>query len=126
MGWRWRKSFGRGPFRISMSRRGIGWSLGIPGLRFGRSPDGRTCMSQGIPGTGLYRIKYFPRATTPATQTQPQPPPPPTQAQIPSPYPPARTPTSPPNTNTPVNQTGTISVLLRATRAITRFFDRLF
>lgn len=61
MSWRWRKSIGRGPFRINLTKRGIGYSIGIPGLRYGRSPDGRRYVSQGIPGTGLYRIKYFGR-----------------------------------------------------------------
>lgn len=59
MSWRWRKSIGRGPFRINITKRGIGYSVGIPGLRYGRSPTGRKYVSQGIPGTGLYRIKYL-------------------------------------------------------------------
>ena len=74
MGWRWRKSVGRGPLRINLSRNGIGWSLGVPGLRVGRSPSGKGYVSQSIPGTGLYRIKYFGDGKKPAT-TQPQPPP---------------------------------------------------
>ena len=59
MSWRWRRSMRSGPFRITFSKKGIGYSVGIPGLRVGRSPTGKKFMSQGIPGTGLYRIKYF-------------------------------------------------------------------
>jgi hypothetical protein len=60
MGWRFRKTFGRGPFRWTLSKRGIGWSWGVPGLRYGISPSGQRYISAGIPGTGLYYIKYFP------------------------------------------------------------------
>lgn len=34
-------------------------SWGIPGFRFGVSPSGRKYFSLGIPGTGLYFIKYL-------------------------------------------------------------------
>jgi len=59
MTWRWRRVIGRGPFRITLSKKGVGYSVGIPGLRFGRSPTGRDYASQSVPGTGLYRIKYL-------------------------------------------------------------------
>jgi hypothetical protein len=135
MGWRWRKTAGRGPIRISLSKKGIGWSVGVPGLRVGRSPDGRTYVSQGIPGTGLYRIKYFggaknrqptapqtpglpapaPRAPMPAPH-QPQPAPrrtpAPVQGQAPAPNPPAAP--------RAVKAAGGFM------GAVTRFFDRLF
>ena len=52
MGFFFRKSIGRGPLRINLSKSGIGWSLGIPGLRFGRSATGRNTTRIGIPGTG--------------------------------------------------------------------------
>lgn len=123
MGWRWRKTFGRGPVRISMSRKGMGWSVGIPGLRFGRAPDGRTYMSQGIPGTGLYRIKFFPAAKKPSSGGTPHPTPPaPTGAPTPRPQNLPTTPMPQPAT------TGTAAPgpLVRMARAITRFFDRLF
>jgi len=57
--WRFRKVFGRGPFRWTLSKRGIGWSWGIPGLRYGVSPSGQRYISFSIPGTGLYWIKYL-------------------------------------------------------------------
>ena len=59
MSWRWRKSFNRGPLRTTFSKKGVGHSIGIPGLRFGRSSTGKLYMSFGIPGTGLYWQKYF-------------------------------------------------------------------
>lgn len=63
--WQWRKSFGRGPFRISLSKKGVGYSVGIPGIRVGRSPNGRTYISQSIPGTGLRKITYLGKGTSP-------------------------------------------------------------
>lgn len=60
MGFRWIKriSLGGG-LRSTISRRGMGWSWGIPGVRFGMSPTGNKYVSLGIPGTGFYFIKYF-------------------------------------------------------------------
>ena len=54
-----RKIFNFGPFRTSVSKSGVGFSWGLPGLRFGVSPNGRKYLSVGIPGTGLYMIKYL-------------------------------------------------------------------
>jgi hypothetical protein len=67
MGWRFRKSFGRGPFRVNVGKTGVGFSWGIPGLRFGQAADGRMYLSVGIPGTGLSYFQYFSRkrGTTP-------------------------------------------------------------
>jgi len=59
MGWRWRKAFTRGPIRTTVSKTGIGWSIGVPGFRVGIAPTGRKYLSVGIPNTGLYWIKYF-------------------------------------------------------------------
>jgi hypothetical protein len=59
MAWRFRKFKNFGPFRASVSKKGVGGSVGLPGVRFGVSPDGRKYFSIGIPGTGLYYIKYF-------------------------------------------------------------------
>jgi hypothetical protein len=54
MGWRFRKVWSAPPLRWTLTRRGIGASVGIPGLRFGMSPDGRRYVSVGLPGTGIY------------------------------------------------------------------------
>ena len=72
MGWRFRKTFGRGPFRWTLTKKGIGASWGIPGLRFGISPSGQKYYSVGIPRTGLYYIKYFPVKTVLMQLTTPQ------------------------------------------------------
>lgn len=60
MGWRFRKVWQAGPFRWALSKRGVGWSIGLPGLRYGMSPTGQRYLSAGIAGTGLYWIKYLP------------------------------------------------------------------
>ena len=97
MGWRFRKIFRRGPFRLSLTKKGIGGSWGIPGLRFGISPSGQRYFSTGIPGTGLYYIKYFPmrqQPPQPTSQSQPilphkyQKPPAPHVLKPPTPQPP--------------------------------------
>jgi hypothetical protein len=59
MSWRFRKSKSIGPFRATVSKKGVGTSIGIPGLRIGVNPEGKKYFSIGIPGTGLYYIKYF-------------------------------------------------------------------
>ena len=59
MAWRWRKSKNFGPFRSTVSKKGLGTSFGFLGFRLGVSPDGRKYWSFGIPGTGLYYIKYY-------------------------------------------------------------------
>jgi hypothetical protein len=59
MSWIFRKVFRSGPFRTTVSKGGVGMSWGIPGFRFGISPSGRKYISIGIPGTGLYFIKYL-------------------------------------------------------------------
>ncbi len=56
---RFRKTFGRGPLRFTATKRGVGWRIGGRFAHFGVSPDGRRYVSLGIPGTGLYWIKYL-------------------------------------------------------------------
>jgi len=43
MAWRFRKSKNIGPFRATVSKKGVGKSFGFLGFRFGVSPDGHTC-----------------------------------------------------------------------------------
>jgi hypothetical protein len=59
MAWRFRKVFNLGPIRTTLSRKGLGTSVGFFGFRFGVSPEGRKYWSFGIPGTGLYYLKYY-------------------------------------------------------------------
>ena len=53
MGFFFRKSIGRGPFRINLSKKGVGFSVGVRGLRIGRSSTGRTYTRASLPGTGI-------------------------------------------------------------------------
>ena len=53
MGFYFRKSIRAGPFRINMSRSGVGYSVGGRGFRTGVTPRGRRYTSVGIPGTGV-------------------------------------------------------------------------
>lgn len=53
MGWYFRRSKSFGPFRLNLSKGGLGWSIGTRGLRVGRSSKGRTSTNVSIPGTGV-------------------------------------------------------------------------
>jgi hypothetical protein len=53
MGWSFRRSFKAGPVRINLSKRGIGVSAGIPGLRIGKDAGGRVYTS-----AGFGRLRY--------------------------------------------------------------------
>jgi uncharacterized protein DUF4236 len=58
-GWQLRRSkslFG-GLVRLNVSRKGLGTSVGIPGLRYSRSAKGRITRTVTIPGTGLFKRK---------------------------------------------------------------------
>jgi hypothetical protein len=59
MGWRWRKVVRTGPVNTTVTTKGVGWSIGVRGLRYGISPTGRRYVSVGVPGTGLYWTKYL-------------------------------------------------------------------
>ena len=53
MGFRFRQSFGAGPFRINLSKSGVGWSVGGGGFRYGQSARGRSYSTFSVPGTGM-------------------------------------------------------------------------
>jgi hypothetical protein len=53
MGWGYRKSIKIGPFRINLSRRGVGHSVGGGAARYTKTADGRKQMTFRVPGTGL-------------------------------------------------------------------------
>ncbi|HEX7376241.1 MAG TPA: DUF4236 domain-containing protein [Pirellulales bacterium] len=53
MGWSYRKSANFGPFRINISKSGIGYSIGGKGFRTGVNARGRRYTSLSVPGTGL-------------------------------------------------------------------------
>ena len=57
MGLNFRKSFGSGPFRVTLSKKGVSASVGVKGARISKSTTGRTTSTLSIPGTGLYYTK---------------------------------------------------------------------
>jgi hypothetical protein len=52
--WRFRKIFNIGGFRTSLSKKGIGYSYGLLGFRFGVNPSGRKYISFGISRTIIF------------------------------------------------------------------------
>lgn len=59
MGWRFRRTFGVGPFKTTVSSKGVGESVSFLGFKFGVATNGKRFISFGIKGTGLYFIKYI-------------------------------------------------------------------
>ena len=53
MGFRFRKSKNFGPFRVNVSKSGIGWSVGTKGARYTKRADGKTQTTLSVPGTGI-------------------------------------------------------------------------
>lgn len=56
--WRFQKSIKVGPFRINLSKSGVGYSVGTRGLRLGRDAKGRNYTNVSIPGTGISNRTY--------------------------------------------------------------------
>ena len=69
MGFRFRKSKKVGPFRINMSQKGIGWSVGVKGLRYTKKAGGGSRVTASIPGTG---ISYVTDSKKPSHQSRPE------------------------------------------------------
>lgn len=57
MGFRLRKSFNFGPFRLNLSKSGIGYSVGTKGFRVTKKATGGTRATASIPGTGISYVK---------------------------------------------------------------------
>lgn len=53
MGFRFRKSKNIGPLRLTLSKKGIGASVGVKGFRVTKTASGRTRTTASVPGTGL-------------------------------------------------------------------------
>ncbi len=53
MGFRFRKSVKAGPFRMTFSKSGIGYSIGGKGFRVTKKAGGGTRTTASIPGTGI-------------------------------------------------------------------------
>jgi hypothetical protein len=58
MGFYYRKSVNLGPFRVNLSKSGVGYSVGGRGFRVGTTPRGKKYTSFSIPGTGVGYRKY--------------------------------------------------------------------
>ena len=57
MGFRFRKSLHAGPFRLNLSKSGLGWSWGIPGLRWTQRADHRQQVTFNLPGSGFSYVQ---------------------------------------------------------------------
>lgn len=53
MGFYYRKSLNIGPFRINLSKNGVGYSVGTRGFRVGTTARGRRYTNLSVPGSGL-------------------------------------------------------------------------
>lgn len=53
MGFRFRKTIGKGPFRMTFSKSGVSTSFGGPGARVTKRADGKTQTTLSVPGTGI-------------------------------------------------------------------------
>ena len=57
MAFSFRKLFNLGPLRVSVGKSGMGFSLGIPGVRVSQAADGSRQLVLSVPGTGLRYTK---------------------------------------------------------------------
>jgi hypothetical protein len=64
MGWYYRKSKSVGPFRVNLSKSGVGFSVGGRGFRSGVNARGRRYTTASVPGTGLRYRKNHPTSST--------------------------------------------------------------
>ena len=54
--YRFRKTKSFGPFRVTLSKRGVGYSVGGKGYRLTKRADGRMQRTLSVPGTGLSHV----------------------------------------------------------------------
>ena len=59
MGFRFRKSIKAGPFRVNLSKSGIGYSVGGKGFRVTKKAGGGIRTTTSIPGTGISYSKDY-------------------------------------------------------------------
>ena len=64
MGLRFRKSIKVGPFRVNLSKSGIGYSYGVKGYRVTHKANGGVRTTASIPGTGISHVKEYSSAGT--------------------------------------------------------------
>lgn len=73
MGIRFRRSKSLGPFRVTLGTQGLSFSAGVKGLRVTRRADGKTQVSAGIPGSGLYYTEVLKQGGNDKRQEPPAP-----------------------------------------------------
>lgn len=59
MGFRFRKSKSFGPFRVNLSKSGVGWSFGNKWFRYTKKAGGGTRTTSSIPGTGISYVQDY-------------------------------------------------------------------
>lgn len=57
MGLRFRKSINMGPFRLNLSKSGVGYSVGGKGFRFTKKANGGYRTTLYLPGTGISHVE---------------------------------------------------------------------
>lgn len=72
MGYRYRKSFKIGPFRITFSKSGISYSFGWKGMRVTKRADGKTQTTVSVPGTGVSHVSTARGRQTDAPEHPPE------------------------------------------------------
>ena len=45
-----------GPLRVNLSKKGVGYSVGVRGFRVGRDAKGQDYSRTSVPGTGIYQL----------------------------------------------------------------------
>lgn len=71
MAMRFRKSFGKGPFRVTVSKSGVSTSVGGKGFRVTKKAGGGVRTTTSIPGTGIsYTQDYSKKRATKATSAK--------------------------------------------------------
>jgi hypothetical protein len=71
MGWGFRRSLKLGPLKLNFSKSGVGYSVGVRGLRVGKDAKGRSYTAASIPGTGLYSRTYAGKGTAAGADAAP-------------------------------------------------------
>ena len=72
MAWQLRRSKGFGPFRVTLTKRGLSGSVGIPGFRMSTNTRGQVRRTVRIPGTGIYNTKVLNPKTAAAKESAPR------------------------------------------------------
>lgn len=62
MGLRYRKSVKLGPFRVNLSKSGVGWSVGNKYARYTRKANGGARVTTTLPGTGISHVEELGRS----------------------------------------------------------------